>query len=191
MDEESENELYTLYTEYEILPGTAGALEKAGFMSKTSLMLLTKEMISSEKAFKDLPLAQRLLLAAATESLREKKENKEPENKEPENDDPLLAWQSFPSQPTMAAATAQQHVHSKSTAKDITSFVSLHPGQQNEAEFKLVDGHLSVSSKRTPREKLSLAQYMEAAIKMRCTIPPDQHNEYCEYISRIAQMARS
>jgi hypothetical protein len=80
------------------------------------------------------------------------------------NEDQLLdLWRSvFPT-----VATAQQASTSRATASkcDLLNFVSMSNIAQAQ-EIQLLDGRLTVGNKKTPRERLSQAQYFEAALKM-------------------------
>ena len=183
--ESEENEVIKLLESFEILPGTAAALERAGFITTRAISLLDKETISKE--FPDLPLAQRMLLNEAAESLKTTKKTLNKEAALETEDDLVEMWSQLNIKSTSAHS---QQATSKSQPKDITSYVTLHPGQTSEHELRVVDGHISVANKRTPREKLTIPQYMEAAIKMRSTVPHHQINDYCEYITKIAQLAQ-
>ena len=191
MDPNDDHEVIQLLEEYQILPATAATLEKAGFVTIKAIGLLTKETIMTEQTFKDLPLAQKMLLTAAVESLHVPSAPATCKNKENATDELIQMWANLnvngasgPQQATTAATTC------KSTQKDITSFVTLHPGQTSEHELRVVDGHISVANKRTPRDKLTIPRYMEASIKMRSTLPPHQLNDYCDYLTKIAQLAQ-
>ena len=107
----------------------------------------------------------------------------------------LGLWRSLDSgaSNTSVSGTGKRNMIPPTTAsksKDITSYVTLHPGQQGEDVLKVVDGHITVGQKKTPREKLSIAQYMEGALRMADTLPPTERNAYYGYITRIAQMAQ-
>ena len=192
MEQNDDNEVIKLLEEYEILPATAATLEKAGFVTIKAISLLTKETISTEQTFKELSLAQKMLLTAAVESLHSKAPSTETcRSKENDTEELIQMWANMnvsgasgPQQATTATTTC------KSNQKDITSYVTLHPGQTSEHELRVVDGHISVANKRTPREKLTIPQYMEASIKMRSTLPPHQLNDYCDYLTKIAQLAQ-
>lgn len=171
------------------MPSTAAVLEEAGFISTQSLSLLTQETINSEPQLRKLPLAQRLLLNEAVKSINSKKPTAAQALST--EDDLMNVWQAFGTSEMPASTSASNPATTyTSKSKDITHFVSMHPGQQNEQELRVVDGHLHIGNKRTAREKLSIPQYMEAAIKMRSTVTSDQREEYCEYITRIAQLAQ-
>ena len=208
--DDTDSDLANLLDQFEIFPATAATLEECGFASTASVALITKEIISEEPQLRSLPLGQRLLLLSAAQSLSGKTSQLSKENpterssneqgnnlnlNEPEQ--LLQLWRSLDSGTSSRSTTSGTGPRSTippptaaSKSKDITAYVTLHPGQQGEDILKVVDGHILVGQKKTPREKLSIAQYMEGALRMADTLPPTDRNDYYGYIIRISQMAQ-
>ena len=193
---DEESKLAAILNKFEIMPSTAAALEEAGFISVQPLALLTQEAMNTDAQLRQLPLAQRLLLNEAAKSVSSKKPIATQAcptsaKDQPIEEDIMNVWQTFSSNEMPATSSTFTPISTHtSKSKDIINFVSMHPGQNEEPELRVVDGHLHVGNKRTTRDKLSIPQYMEAAIRMRATMPLEQQEEYCEYISRIAQLAQ-
>ena len=193
---DEDSELAAILNKFEIMPSTAATLEEAGFISVQSLALLTPEAMNTDAQLRQLPLAQRLLLNEAAKSVNSKKPISTQAcstsaKDQPIEEDIMNVWQTFSSNEMPATSSTFTPISTHtSKSKDIINFVSMHPGQNEEPELRVVDGHLHVGNKRTTRDKLSIPQYMEAAIRMRATVPLEQQEEYCEYISRIAQLAQ-
>ena len=203
--EDTDSDLANLFEQFELFPATAATLEECGFASTTSVALITKETIAEEPQLRSLPLGQRLLLLSAFQSLSDKphpqvvptvssSSNSTIQfNNSTEPEQLLGLWRSLDSGAlnTSVSGTGTRNIPTTaSKSKDITSYVTLHPGQQGEDVLKVVDGHITVGQKKTPREKLSIAQYMEGALRMADTLPPTERNAYYGYITRIAQMAQ-
>jgi hypothetical protein len=89
-------------------------------------------------------------------------------------------------------ATAQQASTSRATASkcDLLNFVSMSNIAQAQ-EIQLLDGRLTVGNKKTPRKRLSQAQYFESALKMFSLFEAEGvGNDYRVYITRVAQLAQ-
>ena len=165
--DDTDSDLANLLDQFEIFPATAATLEECGFASTASVALITKEIISEEPQLRSLPLGQRLLLLSAAQSLSGKtpqvsKENpterssNEQGNNLNEPEQLLQLWRSLDSGTTTTSGTGPRSTIPPPTAasksKDITSYVTLHPGQQGEDVLRVVDGHILVGQKKTTFE---------------------------------------
>ena len=165
--DDTDSDLANLFEQFELFPATAATLEECGFASTTSVALITKETIAEEPQLRSLPLGQRLLLLSAVQSLSDKpppqvvptvssSSNSTIQfNNSTEPEQLLGLWRSLDSgaSNTSVSGTGTRNMipppTTASKSKDITSYVTLHPGQQGEDILKVVDGHITVGQKKT------------------------------------------
>ena len=186
-------ELADLIERFELKPATAALLAENGFESIQSVALIDDGTIADLAINKGQSLLLRAMVAAAKNITQDQSAANSVENPGQVNLDHLLASLQSAAPPVNAPQLAGTSVHPNPLHKpvDITQLVSLHPSSGGEAELSVVDGRLCVGSKRTPRDKLSLAQYMEGALKAYSTLQARGAGEnYLSYLTRVAQLAQ-
>jgi hypothetical protein len=205
---------------FELSQSTVGQLEKHGLNSLRTLSLVSEAEIDKEVKIN---IGQKLLLKELMLSLRRPRlpvgDEKEGEPRHPpptptsrapaHNAEDfrgsaaaiLQLWEE--GAPLQAQAVQQTSASGTSSSggkvgayADITKFLALSNSSENVSTplLTLVDGRISVAEKKTPLDKVSVAQYFEAALKihqhMLTCESPVTTAAYLVYIQKVAQMAQ-
>jgi hypothetical protein len=164
-------------------------LLKLGFDSLEAFSLFPTEDV--DKELRSVSLGQRLLIKKLLSNLdtEEKVEDEDEEDEEVQ-----LNLGLFHQPPPIMQAEGKGNLKQSSKYKDITQYISLSLGSPAKADsIEVVDGRILLTPKKQSLEKLSVAQYMEAALKIHAEVAAENTAEgekYLQYLLRIAQMAQ-